>query len=201
MACCPPTLETCSDGSSRDSDQRLVWLARAGDNAAFAILLQRHTPAAQAVAHRLVGNGPDAAEVFQEASWRAYQGLDRLKEPASFRAWFLRMVANQSLNFRRARATARRHLPVERPAAPLDHQAHRGANGPESRLSARELSQALDQAMQRLPSIQRRALLLFSVEQLPQRDVAARLGCSVAMVKWYVFQARRRLRSELDDRL
>ena len=44
---------------------------------------------------------------------------------------------------------------------------------------------------------QRLALILFSVEGMPQREVAEVLECSVELVKWNVFQARQKLKEML----
>ena len=54
-------------------------------------------------------------------------------------------------------------------------------------------------ALQELPEAQRMALVLFSIEQVPQRDVAEIMECSVETVKWNVFQARKRLKEMLAE--
>ena len=43
--------------------------------------------------------------------------------------------------------------------------------------------------------------MLFSIEGLPQKDVAQMLDCSVELVKWNVFQARKKLKALLADYL
>jgi len=57
--------------------------------------------------------------------------------------------------------------------------------------SANEMEAAIDRAMQDLPEVQRKALVLFSVSKLPQKEVAEMLGLSVEAVKWHVFTAAR----------
>ena len=49
--------------------------------------------------------------------------------------------------------------------------------------------------------MQRQALLLFSVGQMPQKDVAELLGVSGEIVKWNVFTARKKLKEKLKDYL
>ncbi|UCC31361.1 MAG: sigma-70 family RNA polymerase sigma factor, partial [Phycisphaerales bacterium] len=60
-----------------------------------------------------------------------------------------------------------------------------------------ELQSAVNEAMERLPDKQRLALILFSVEGMPQKEVAEILECSVELVKWNVFQARQKLKEML----
>ena len=72
---------------------------------------------------------------------------------------------------------------------------------PERQAQSRELQEALDAALARLPQKQRLALVMFTIEGRPQKDIAQVLECSVETVKWNVFQARRRLREMLGEQL
>jgi RNA polymerase sigma-70 factor (ECF subfamily) len=57
----------------------------------------------------------------------------------------------------------------------------------------------LRDAIDELPETQRQALILFSIEKMPQKQVAEILQCSVEAVKWNVFMARKRLKIVLRD--
>ena len=52
-----------------------------------------------------------------------------------------------------------------------------------------------------LPDHQRQALILFAIEKMPQKEVAEIMECSVEMVKWNVFQARKALKQSLASHL
>ncbi len=184
----------------------LVRRARDGDTGAFGRLVRMYQRRAVSVAYRLVGNSADASDVSQEAFVRAYRNLGQLDDPARFGAWLMRVVSNLSLNFRRSRAA--------RPASSLDAAMDAGAefrrattgsrvSGRESLgdSSATELNSAVGRAMEQLPDAQRLALILFSVEGMPQKDVADILECSVELVKWNVFQARKKLKELLQEHL
>ena len=76
-----------------------------------------------------------------------------------------------------------------------------GGGDPVRRLQGQELGRRLQEALAKLPEKQRQALVLFTVEELPQKDVAEQLQCSVEAVKWHVFQGRKKLREMLKDDL
>jgi RNA polymerase sigma-70 factor (ECF subfamily) len=184
----------------------LVCRAKAQDSAAFGELVRRYQRRAVSVAFRLVGNSADASDVSQEAFVRAYRNLNQLEDAARFGPWLMRVVSNLSLNFRRSRAS--------RPASSLDDTFLDGADfrrpGAGLRLAsseadeptrAGELEKAMDAALEQLPDQQRLALILFSVEGMPQKDVAEILECSVELVKWNVFQARKKLKELLSTYL
>ena len=186
-------------------DAGLVSSVLAGDSAAFDRLVRRYQRRAVAVAYRLLGNVHDAADVAQDAFLRAYRGLGGLEDRRRFGPWLMRIVTNLSLNFRRSRETG-----VARGAAALDDvvetpdgfrnptgDAWTGGLSPTDSSLSGELRDAVGQAIERLPEKQRLALVLYSIEGLPQKDVAEILECSVELVKWNVFQARKTLRKEL----
>ena len=182
----------------------LVCRAKAQDTEAFGELVRRYQRRAVSVAYRLVGNSADASDVSQDAFVRAYRNLDQLDDPARFGPWLMRVVSILSLNFRRSRAS--------RPASSLDDSLLDGvdfrkpggglrlaASGADEDSQAKELDGALSIALEQLPDQQRMALILFSVEGVPQKEVAEILECSVELVKWNVFQARKKLKELLAD--
>jgi RNA polymerase sigma-70 factor (ECF subfamily) len=191
--------------SAASSDEDLVREARAGRTEAFDALVERYQRRATAVALRLVGDLHDALEICQEAFVRAYRNLETLEDARRFGSWLLRIVTNLSLNFRRDRAAgARRKVSFEdclRPdeeSAELRLPASRHVDErPGAELAARELAEVTQRAIAELGEQQRTALVLFSIEQLPQKQVAEIMGCSVEAVKWHVFQARRKLKERL----
>lgn len=181
----------------------LVSKAREGDTEAFASLVRRYQRRAVSLAFRLLGNAEDAGDVSQEAFIRAYRNLSQLEDPARFGAWLMRVVSNLSLNYRRSRAL-RSTTSLDDGSPGLAGARRPGSGRPVTAgLAAdggalpEELHSAISDAMERLPDKQRLALILFSVEGLPQKEVAQILECSVELVKWNVFQARQKLKDML----
>ena len=194
------------DDVPSSGDGELVRATIAGDRRAFDALMRRHQRLATQVAYRLLGNSDDADEVVQEAFCRAFRKLAGLSDPERFGGWLLRIVSNQALNYRRSRAL-RQTIRLAELNSPDD--AERGelnladprTVGPDSALSAAELADRIRRAMAELPEKQRLALVLFSMEKLPQKQVATMLGISVEAVKWHVFTARKKMKERLREYL
>jgi len=186
-------------------DAELVRRARTGEHRAFNELIERYQRRAVCVAYRLVGNVHDALEVSQDSFVRAYQNLRTLADGDRFGPWLLRIVTNLALNFRRARRPRlkrQREWPVPGADEPDSEGTHVGrGDRPSSAMNTLELAQRIEAGLAELPEQQRAALVLFSIEQIPQKEVARMLGCSVEAVKWHVFQARRKLKIRLKDYL
>src|SRR4051812_2422365 len=198
-------------GSAREdggpSDEQLVLKCVAGDRRAFDDLILRYQRQAVAVSYRLLGNSHDALEVTQDAFLKAYSSLASLQKPEAFGGWLMRIVSNLSLNFRRGRKN-RQQLPLDDLLGPSE-PATSGAGGgsdwmsqsgdPLHKLEGQELGRKLQEALNQLPEKQRLAIVMFTIEQMPQKQVAESLDCSVEAVKWHVFQGRKKLKEMLKD--
>jgi len=189
------------------AEAELVRSARTGDTDAFAQLVRLYQRRAVSLAYRIVGNGEDAKDVSQDAFIRAYRNLGQLQDPSRFGSWLLRVVSNLSLNFRRSRKLRLAVSLDEGAAGSLDDRNPVSGRPAVASLEDEggpltdELRRAIDEAMEELPDKQRLALILFSVEGMPQKQVAEVLECSVELVKWNVFQARQKLKELLADYL
>ena len=201
--------EVVADAPGAD-DAGCVEQTLAGDAAAFERLVVKYQRQAVVVSYRLLGNHDDARDVTQDAFIKAFRSLATLERPAAFGGWLMRIVTNLSLNFRRGRrlriaqsidgAMADQLGSPTAPDRPMrghgsDSLAQNG--DPQRAAEGRELGDALQAAMLRLPEKQRQALLLFTIQEMPQKEVAETLGCSVEAVKWHVFQGRKKLRELL----
>jgi RNA polymerase sigma-70 factor (ECF subfamily) len=198
----PTTPDEADRDRRRDADA--VSRTLAGELRAFDELIERFQKRAVAVAYRFLGNIHEAMDVCQEAYVRAFKSLGSLQDPERFGPWLMRIVSNLSLNYRRDR---KRHLSLstgddESDAADaiLAGVPQKEASGEEAMQSA-ELQQRVSEAIDSLPPKQKQALILFAIEGLPQKEVAEIMECSVELVKWNVFQARKALKQKLSEYL
>lgn len=191
------------------SDGILVRQVLAGQRDAFDELIRRYQRQAVAVSLRLLGNSHDALEATQDAMLKAYSSLATLEKPEAFGGWLMRIVSNLSLNYRRSRKI-RQQLPLDELLGPVEPTQADGPGIGESTgrtqdplraVEGIELGKRLQEALNQLPEKQRLAIVMFTIEQMPQKQVAEALNCSVEAVKWHVFQGRKRLRELLKDHL
>jgi RNA polymerase sigma-70 factor (ECF subfamily) len=197
-----PQSQDDDDLSQTHEDVDAVAQTLAGNVGAYDRLIERYQRRAVAVSYRLLGNIDDAMDVCQEAYLRAFRSLATLQEPARFGAWLMRIVSNLSLNYRRGRRlTISLGIDDESGSGPDmgSIPGRPGDNG--DRVAGAEMQKAITAAIEALPEPQRLALVMFAIEEMPQKEVAEILECSVEMVKWNVFQARKTLRETLKDYL
>jgi RNA polymerase sigma-70 factor (ECF subfamily) len=163
---------------------------RQGNPEAFESLFHQHQRAVYGWILRITRNPEAAEELTIESFWRIHQAHMRFDPAQGFEGWARRIATRAALDWLRAN---RRHreLPLELCAKlPTPEQ-------PDPAITA-EIRAKVVLAFTRLPLNLRIAATLALVEQLPQKEVAAALGISVAAVKLRLFRARRLLRKELE---
>src|SRR5579884_1980877 len=86
-----------------EQDCDAVERARAGDNEAFRVLVERHSRNVFRLAFRMTANEQDAEDVVQETFLRAYKQLSHYESRSSFSTWLYRIASNYSLDLIRMR--------------------------------------------------------------------------------------------------
>jgi RNA polymerase sigma factor (sigma-70 family) len=157
------------------SDAELVRRSLLGAKEPFAELVTRHWATAAALAARVLGSAELARDAAQEATVSALTGLDQLRSPERFGAWFCGIALNVS---RRWLYQLRREIP----GLPLDEPAC-AAPGPAEIAAATDLARRVRDAIATLPSGQRDAVLLFYLQGLSHREAAAELVPRLARSK------------------
>lgn len=128
----------------------------------------------------------EADEVAQDVGLDVLRSLDRLRDPAAFDAWVHKIaVRHTSAALRRRRSRS-----VEGPLE-LGELVEAQGHDHDLVIAARL---ALVEALAELPDRQALALVLRYVHDLPDREIAAALGCRRGTVNALLSRGRARLR-------
>ena len=163
---------------------------RHGDLHAFETLFRLHQRSVYGWILRIVRDRAAAEEITIESFWRIHRAHARFQPEMGFEGWARRIGSHAALDWLR-RQRLERELPMDLCTEPAAPQTPDPAVAAEIRLKTA-------QAFERLPPKLRIAATLAIVEQLPQKEVAAALGISIAAVKLRVFRALRLLRKDLE---
>ena len=149
----------------------------------FEELYRRHAPEVFRFALYLSGNRSDAEDITSETFVRAWTASGTIRT-ATVKGYLFTIARNLFLQSLRTRS---RH--VEIPETLPDPAA-----GPEARAEGdSELAAAL-RALQKLPEIDRAALLMRAADDMPYEEIARALDLSLASVKVKIHRARLALR-------
>ncbi len=172
-------------------ESTLIEQSLSGDAQAYAALVSQHQEMIRAMTFRMTGSLEDAEELAQEAFLRAYQRLGSFNGGSKFSTWLCQIAINLSVDWRR-RESRREIVHSEWAACSILE------NSPDGCFPD-ELSRRVQDALNRLPTKQRAAIVLTVYENQSHAEASKKLGCTEATVSWRVFAARQKLKQMLKD--
>lgn len=179
-------------------DANLMSQVAAGDADAFALVFDRHSPAALGLLIQMLHRRAEAEEILQEVFlqvWRRAGDYDPGR--ASLRGWILVLARSRALD----RVRSRRARLGREAATVEDRERLRGGRDAEpvgtARLEARERSRQMFAALGELPEAQRRAVELAFFEGLTHSQIAQRVQAPLGTVKSRVLLGMKKLRHAL----
>jgi RNA polymerase sigma-70 factor (ECF subfamily) len=191
-------------GAPGPSDHGLVERVRAGDAAAFELIMRRHNRRLFRLARSVLRNAAEAEDVVQETYVRAFARLGEFRGPEGFSAWLARIAYNEALG--RVRAS-------KRVVSLHDHMSDGGDGDgcrvetmtsphpdPEHLTGAGELRRLLEHAIDALPDDFRAVFVLRAVEGMSVAETAQALSIPPETVKTRLHRARHRLQEALGAR-
>ncbi len=177
------------------SDVELVELVLAGEQDAFAVLVERYKDAVQNLAYRMLSNATEAEDVTQEVFVRAYTQLATYKSVHKFSTWLLSIASHLAIDqLRRRRFLA---LPLE-DVPFLEWIADLGA-GPEQSALQGEQQDEIQAYLRRLPSKYRAVIVLRYWYDLSYEEIAMALHLTPALVKARLHRARELLARYINE--
>jgi len=172
-------------------DAEFVRRVRAGDQAAYAVLVARYRARLGRYAVHMLGNRDDAEEALQDAFVRAYRSIARCRDDARFGAWLFGILVNRCRTAGR-RAARRQRMFVRDEASLARAPAAEPPEAPDWDITVRR-------ALDRLAPALREAFLLKHVEELEYEEMAKLTGARVSALKMRVLRAREQLRALLSE--
>lgn len=205
--------------ASDPDEQELIARLRAGDEAAFVELIDRHGASLLRLARLYVHDREAAQDAVQETWLGVVRGIDRFEGRSSLKTWLFTILSNRAkrrgerdsrtLPFSAVDATGdsddvepNRFFPAGHPNAgawtslPRDWSAL-----PEERFAATETRATIERAIAALPPLQRQVITLRDVEGWSSDEVRNALALSETNGRVLLHRARSAVRRALQEQL
>jgi RNA polymerase sigma-70 factor (ECF subfamily) len=178
--------------STVSTDADLLSRACRGDEDAFADIYQRHRDAVFRFSYRMLGSLPVAEDVTQDCFLVLLRNPDRFDPTrAALRTFLLAVARNQALK-------RLRYSGVEVDLDVVDTEVGpNGSAGPLGQLLSSEVVTLVKAAIDRLPVLQREALVLFEYEGLSMAEIATIVDADIGTVKARLYRSRQALKRML----
>ena len=181
------------------TDLAAVERTRAGDTAAFRVLVERYGRSVFRLAFRMTANEFDAEDVVQETFLRAYKQLDSYESRSSFSTWLYRIAANYSLDLIRSRKRHASRRALESTEGEDVLESIKATDPSQDRIYySTQVKQRLEAALALLTDQERTAFLLRHFEGKSIEEIGAILDLGVSATKNSIFRAVRKVREALE---
>ncbi len=194
---------TISEPSEPD-DWQLASEARAGDESAYAVLIERHQAAIHAFIYRHINDAETARDLAQEVFVKAWFALGRARPKAQFTTWLFQIAINlcrdeaKSKTFRQGQITDS-IVRESFTAGDYERDLPDHAASPAQAAVSSEAMGALDSEIARLPADLREAFLLGAVDGWRHKEIATALGVTAKTVEVRIYRARKILSERLSS--
>jgi RNA polymerase sigma-70 factor (ECF subfamily) len=188
-----PAAATTASSDDLEQERRLVERART-DAQAFAALYDRYVRRVYRYAYHRLGTHHEAEDLTAQTFERVLEALPQY-EPRGlpFAAWLFRIAHNLVVDRYRVRGAPLSLEELGR-SVELDADEH----SVEESLAARETIDAAWRAVDRLPPLQRRAVVLRFGRDLSHAEIGPIIGRSEAATKQLIYRAMKTLRHNLE---
>ncbi|MBZ0279923.1 MAG: RNA polymerase sigma factor [Anaerolineae bacterium] len=172
----------------------LLRQAQNGDMEAFGELQSLLDSPIRRFVWRLIGTHDAEDDIVQDSLIALYLNLDRISPPENLRPYLFRIVRNRCYDLLRKRRRFE-HLSLDEEPVEAWVSLHTDdGNGPEEMTDWLMLHLEVQQAINKLPELQRQTLILYSQENLAYNEIAEVMNCSIGTVKSRLFYAKKTLR-------
>lgn len=138
------------------------------------------------LAYSYVKNKEDALDIVQDSIYKAMTRMDLLKDPATVKSWFYRIVVNTSLDFlRRTKKVQAMEPEVIETYSPAAEDVYTDMD--------------LKRTLEDLPTKYRAVIVLRYFEDMKINEVAEVLNENTNTIKTRLYQALQLLRVKLND--
>lgn len=187
-----------------ESDAAVLERARAGDDDAFRVLVERYSRRLFRLAYRMTGNEQDADDVVQESFLRAYRRLHQFESRANFGTWLYRIAVNCSYDFMRTRQKHEEAHDSIDAAEPTNSDRSEKAiqlvaedPTPDRLALSAEVREEVKTALALLTAKEKAAFIMRHFEGMSMKEIGEALGIRTNATKNTIFRAVKKLRERL----
>ena len=180
----------------KNDDVQLIQRVLAGDDTAFAALVEKYQRSVHALAWRKIGDFHIAEDITQDTFLKVHQRLSTLKKPQRFASWLYVITANQCKAWFRKNREWTQAL-EDTSSVQLEKVTYSGYVIAENERTAIEAQrEVVKKLLAKLQESDRTVITLYYLGGMTYKEISEFLGVSEAAIRNRLHRARRRLKKE-----
>ncbi len=171
------------------SDIEIIESVKRGNQADFALLVDRYSGKAFSMLKRLLKNQMDAEEALQDSFLKAYQSIASFKGESKFSTWFYRIVYNTALTILSAKKRK-----TEKEMVSIDEEFEIETFDNEIYAKSDNVNKYLFGMVDRLPPRYALIIILYYIDDMSLNEISQILGLSLVNAKVMLHRSRTALK-------
>jgi RNA polymerase sigma-70 factor (ECF subfamily) len=182
--------------ANKSDDLSLISRFKTGDISVFEEILLRHQDKIYNLCRRMLGNSHDAEDATQDVFLKAYQNINKFKPEASLYTWLFRIAVNTCIDYKRE-PFFESLFKSSKEGDVFVVDSPTGSPSPDRLYESKQISDAIQLTLSRLPVKLRAVIVLKEIEGLSYEEIAEVLDVSIGTVKSRISRARDDLKEVL----
>lgn len=186
-------------GTEHLDDRELVSAILRGDSDLFTQLMRRYEKRIINYVYRITHRYEDAHDLAQEVFVKVFLALDRYDPKYQFSTWIFRIAQNSAIDALRKKGVSEVSLTKADDEEGKEREFADVGVSPYRDLKNKQLSSAIDEAVEKLPAEYRELIQLRHFGELSYDEIADMKALPLGTVKNKLFRARNLLKEALGE--
>ena len=180
----------------KNDDVAIIRRVLAGDETAFAELVNKYQKPVHALAWRKIGDFHIAEDITQDAFLKVYQRLHTLKDPSQFSGWIYVITANLCATWLRKKRIETQPLEGTDTTMIQEDPYSRHVTEERRRTAVEAQREVVKKLLAKLQESERTVMTLYYLGEMKVEEISRFLGVSASTIKSRLRRARHRLKEE-----
>ena len=186
---------------SAEQDKRCVALALAGDETAYAELLEKYRNALRQHVRKIVRDRMEVDDLVQDSFVKAFAALASYSPEYAFSTWLYKIATNHAIDYVRKKkiSTLSIDQPIKTREGEMSMELPDTTYRPDRHIVEDERKVLIQEAIDALPPKYHRVIVLRHQCEKSYEEIAQELDLPLGTVKAHIFRARELLNKYLRD--
>jgi len=174
-------------------DEKLIEKALGGSQSSWVTLVKRYEGLVYNYCLRMTFNASDAMDLMQEVFLAVYRNLPAYRGDGKFKGWMMRIAANKTTDFLRARG----RNPLHQAGEVLEDEFH-SHHSPETEYEEFSENRQIMKVLAELPDEQRLVVELKFFQHFTFEEISQQTGVAISTIKTRLYSALQKLKGHME---
>lgn len=198
----PAKRSSTSPSESAEQDKEHVDRALAGDESAYAALVDKYQNALYHHVRKIIRDKREVDDLVQEAFIKAFSALDSYSTEFAFSTWLYKIATNHAIDFLRKKKLRTQSIdkPIKTKEGEMEVELPDTTYRPDRHIVEDQRRTLIQEAIDALPPKYYRVIVLRHQHEKSYDEIARELDLPLGTVKAHIFRARELLNKFLREK-